>query len=636
MFEGFLVILILVVVVGLPLTALVLAIVALVRARRLSERVARRIEKIEVAIQGLRGEPAPPRPLPEPAREPISGVEVVPEESSEPTLPATPVAAPAPDLEIRQAPIQWELVIGRKALGWVAVALLVFAAAFFLKYAYENNWIGPVGRVAIGCLVGCGLMVAGWRYHHRRWRIFSQMLSAAGVVVLYLSTYSAFGFYRLLPRDIAGIFLGVIVVESAVLAVRYNSLAIGLTAVLGGLLTPLLIQSAQDRYVELFTYLAVLNLGVVLLMLARSWHAIGTLGLVGAQALFWMWYDGNYHPEKLPWALGFQAAIFVLYLAHTVGVHVLRPRRANWEDLARMGLNATFWFLAVYTLLEEDYGDWMGTLAVGMAAVYAILARLMLALHPQDTRQLVTALAVSVGFVALAFPLQAEAGWIALGWAAEAAALWWFGQRIAARPLRAIAAVLAGCAVVHLLAVDIPRTPREPFVPILNEFALPALGVVVCILAAVVATRKLVMRRDRAEQMLVGMAALAAVLLLWLVLSVDCYGYFDAWSRVSEVDRAHWRWLGQMSLSVLWAVFATAVLTVGFLARQAGLRWLAMGLYAVTVVKVFIVDMERLDEIYRIAAFFVAAIFVGAAAWAYQRIKLDRAPVERVEGADHE
>ena len=53
--------------------------------------------------------------------------------------------------------INWELLIGRKGLGWVAVILLLFGTAFFLRYAYENQWIGPIGRVGIGLLAGLGV-----------------------------------------------------------------------------------------------------------------------------------------------------------------------------------------------------------------------------------------------------------------------------------------------------------------------------------------------------------------------------------------------------------------------------------------------------------------------------------------------
>ncbi len=49
-------------------------------------------------------------------------------------------------------------------------------------------------------LVGVGLAVSGLVYYRRGLNRFSSMLTAAGIVVLYLSTWSAFGFYQLLPQ----------------------------------------------------------------------------------------------------------------------------------------------------------------------------------------------------------------------------------------------------------------------------------------------------------------------------------------------------------------------------------------------------------------------------------------------------
>lgn len=609
--------------IGVPVAALALVIIAFVRSRKVGP-LTRRIEQLEAAVRALEEDSAR-RGRSTAAAEVVfeeRPVEVVAEAGQTPFAPAAPR---------QREPIQWELLIGRRGLGWVAVVLLVFATAFFLRYAIENQWIGPLGRVAIGVAGGLALIVGGGSYHRRGWRVFSQMLTAAGVVVLYLSTYAAFGFYRLLPQEAAGVFLAIIVIESAALAVSYDSAAVALVAVLGGLATPVLMHSEHDRYVELFTYLAVLDLGVVLLALFRPWKAIGTVALVGTQALFWAWYTGNYHPEKLAWAIGFQAAVYVLFLTHSLALHLLARRRVDWEDTLRMVLTASFGFAAVYILLEEDYGDWMGVAAIGMAVIYACLARVMLTARPLKTGPVVTALAIASGFVALAWPIQGNAAWVALGWAVEAAMLWWFGQRINNVPLRAIGGALASMAVVRLLASDLPEDIRQPFVPLLNSFALPALGVAVSILATVASTRRFLARRGTTERVLAGIASVVGILLLWFILSIECFDFFEALAVERQYDTINWLRIGQTSLSILWAVFATVLLVLGFRLRQTWLRWLAIALYGVTVAKVFLFDMAELDEIYRILAFFVLAVFLGLAARAYQRIRLES---ERPEGED--
>src|SRR5262245_7135029 len=71
-----------------------------------------------------------------------------------------------------------ESIIGRRGIGWAAVILILFATAFFLKYAFDNRWIGEIGRVAIGLIFGVAMTTIGFRYFKRGWRIFSQIVTA--------------------------------------------------------------------------------------------------------------------------------------------------------------------------------------------------------------------------------------------------------------------------------------------------------------------------------------------------------------------------------------------------------------------------------------------------------------------------
>ncbi len=200
-------------------------------------------------------------------------------------------------------PVDWEQLIGRRALGWVAVCLLLGAVAFFLRFAYDNLWIGPQGQVGIGILAGLALVLAGWRYHRWQWFRFSQMLSAAGIVALYLSIYSSYAFYHLLPQQIASVCMLVVILQAAVVAVLYAAPILAWTSMLGGLVTPVLMGSEVDRYPEFFSYLVALNLGVLVISRVRRWSGLGTAALLATHGLFWLWYERWYHPEKLAGAL---------------------------------------------------------------------------------------------------------------------------------------------------------------------------------------------------------------------------------------------------------------------------------------------------------------------------------------------
>ncbi len=615
MIEEVIVTLLVLLVVALLLGALVLPIIALVRTSRINE-LRERLDRLERELTQLRSGREPPPTV----RETVQPLPV-PEPAILDVLPA-PGPRPAhrrprsPDLDSATLE-EW---IGKKGLGWTAVIVLLFATAFFLKYAFENDWIGPTGRVAMGLAAGAGLCVAGWRYR-RDLRLFSQMLTAAGVVLLYLATFGSFAFYHLLPREQAGFFLVIIVAETAALALLYEAPAIALMAVIGGLLTPLLLHTDHDQYRALFVYLAALDAGVVVLLLFRRWWAIATVALLGTQGIFWLWYDEHYHPEKLVASLCFQGVVFGLYLALDLMESLVRRRPANVEDLLRLLANIGLFGTAGYVLLDPDYHVWMGSLAVDLAILFTALGWLLFRRRPDDPRHLFVYLATSFAFLALAIPLQAKAAWIAVGWAAEGLALWWFGLRIRTVPLRVLGAILLLIGTWRLVVVDLPWTGREPFVPIFNKYAPPELAVALCLLAAAVTTRRLLDRPSQPDRVARYLAGLGGVILVWLILSLETYQFFT--SRIDwriGLNAEHLTRTARMSLSALWAVYAVVVLAIGFWLRHRPLRWVALGLFGLTLAKVFLVDMQGLAGFYRVTAFFVLAVLLGLAAWGYQKV----------------
>jgi len=611
--------------------AIVLPIVAIVQARRLRREVRARLDLVEQAISVMEKAGLPiseaDSKVAVPIATPLPVTSIAnPQTRGEPLeLPAAHAVA-GPAAATRRFPlpklpetIDWELLIGQRGLGWLAVIVLIFSVAFFLRYAFENQWIGALGRVAIGLTGGTGLVLGGWHYHRRGWRVFSQMVTAAGLVLLYLATYASFGFYRLIPQYVAGGFLLILVVQSALLAVRYDSPATALMTLVGGLLTPMLMISEQDQHVSLFTYLAFLNTGVMLLAVWRHWRVLGLAALAGTHLLYWIWYAGNYHPEKLVAALCFLGVVFALFLAHSLAGQWLGLRRLGWPEIVMLLVNPFSYFGAVYVLLNRDYGQWLGAVAILLATGYVVLCRLMMVPDWRDNRVVLTTLAIALGFVSLAFPIQADAAWVALGWAAEAAALFWFGCRIRAVTLRGMAGLLGALAVGKLVFMDTPLGLRAPFVPIFNEYALPALAVAACALGAVLATRRFRAQFGRFETGLVAAASLCGLLALLQILTVETHAYF-ATLAAESTKPTRWRWTGQMAMSILWASYASALLAIGLWQRVASLRWLALVIFAVTAGKVFLVDMATLHAFERIIAFFVLAVLLAVAARAYQRL----------------
>ena len=110
--------------------------------------------------------------------------------------------------------------IGQYWLNRVGIVAILIGVSYFLKYAFENNWIGPAGRIAIGLLAGMGLVLWSERFRKRGYAAFSYSLKAVGIGTLYLSLWGAYQVYHLIPSSAA--FVAMIIVTAATMALAWS------------------------------------------------------------------------------------------------------------------------------------------------------------------------------------------------------------------------------------------------------------------------------------------------------------------------------------------------------------------------------------------------------------------------------
>jgi hypothetical protein len=219
----------------------------------------------------------------------------------------------------------------------------------------------------------------------------------------------------------------------------------------------------------------------------------------------------------------------------------------------------------------------------------------------------------------MVFPLQAEGYWITVGWAVEAAVLVAFGLRVESYGLKGMGTFLLMLALGRLFLLDTPAYLMERHVevlpPFLHPYGLAFLTVTACVWGIVLVGRRLGARLDLGDRAGIIVCAVGGVFLVWFILTLESYRYTD------EVFGSR---SAQTVLSVVWASYAIVLLASGFRLGSAALRWAALALFGLTLVKVFIVDMSQLPGFYRVAAFFGLAVMMGVAAWGYQRFQLGR------------
>ena len=163
---------------------------------------------------------------------------------------------------------------------WVGTIVLILGVAFFLKYAFDNDWITESMRVGLGIATGLGLAFAGDRFVRRGYRVYGQVIAGGGMAALFLSIYAAFSYYGLIGQTPTVVLLFTVTAGVAWLADRQKALGLALMAVGGGFATPFLVGSGHDTQITLFTYDAILVCGTLFLARRHDWPILNALSFL--------------------------------------------------------------------------------------------------------------------------------------------------------------------------------------------------------------------------------------------------------------------------------------------------------------------------------------------------------------------
>ena len=300
---------------------------------------------------------------------------------------------------------------------------------------------------------------------------------------------------------------------------------------------------------------------------------------------------------------------------------------SGWDSLALVLLpiaNAALGFIAFYALLDRPETEWAQPwLAVAFAAFYLLMLRLPAQGRLKASPALLSGLhlAAAVVFLTIAIPLKAHGHWLTIGWLVEGAALLWVASRVRSLLLRVLAVLCLALGLVALVTVN----PDASTTPIFNErFGTYCVAIAVFVFTAWLSRKADDRDGDRAGadiwQALAVAAALAVNALILLAVSLEIHSYW--WSLRWQSDQnmySDYRMYAQFTYSAWFMLFGAILLAAGVWRRSAFLRWQALVLLAVSIGKVFLVDMSELSQGYRILSFLGLGALLLGVSFVYQR-----------------
>lgn len=307
---------------------------------------------------------------------------------------------------------------------------------------------------------------------------------------------------------------------------------------------------------------------------------------------------------------------FAMYYVWAGFETVIRRVKVRTQHLTVLALNGIVYFACSYVLLNPRYHAWMGLLAAAVAGMHLLLGMKLWQLRAAeraDTRPILLALGIALGFLTLAIPIQFTGFSITLSWALEAAALVWIGLRTNQNGKQTQiqtkiwfgAGFIYALVLCRLFAFDVFLTshplllnPRfETFLVSAISFWLGAWWI----------------------KSLQPFAA-AGYVIGHLILLSACLFELQSWveTTVSSGNQTSAMAIG---VSILMAVYAVILIVAGVAYRSALNRILGLGLIGLVVLKLYLYDVWEASRLFRMAAFVSLGILLLLTSYLYSRFR---------------
>jgi uncharacterized membrane protein len=350
---------------------------------------------------------------------------------------------------------------------------------------------------------------------------------------------------------------------------------------------------------------------------------------VGTAIFVLAWWFDFYEQWQAPRTAVFLCCFFLVFSLAPRLVHAPLDENGSmrgWDALALALLpiaNAALSFVGFYFLLSPAVVNWAGPwLAVAFAAYYLLLMRLpergILRAGPAMLPSL--HLAMAIAFLTMAIPLKTQGCWMTIGWLLEGAVLLWLAVRVRSSLVRAFALICLVLGLGALLAANPPAAIR----PFLNE----RFGTY-CVAIAVFAFVAWLAKNTRDEETpaavmhwpnlaAAGVLAVNALILLAIGWEIHSFWWFVCW-RGDDSLLENYKMYAQFTYSAFFMLYGATLLAIGFLWRSAFLRWQALVLLALTIAKVFLIDVSQLSRGFRILSFIGLGVLLLSVSFVYQR-----------------
>lgn len=349
-----------------------------------------------------------------------------------------------------------EKFIGENLISKIGIAILVLAIGFFVKYAIDNDWIGPIGRVGVGLICG-GILIGVAHVLRKSYKAFSSVLVGGGLAVFYFTIALAYHQYQLFGQSTAFIIMLVITAFAVILSLLYDRQELAVIALVGGFVAPFLAGNGSGNYKILFSYLLILNTGLLVIAYHKSWRLLNLLAFLFTSLLFVSWVStltSDATPATYGGGFVFATTFYILFFLINIAHNIKENQKFIASDFGILLVNTCLYFAAgLYLLSEMNLASYRGLFSASMGVLNLLTSYILFRKRKVDSNILYLLIGITLTFISLTAPIQLHGHYITLFWASESVLLCWLHQKSRIRII-GLASILIWAAMLISLLMD--------------------------------------------------------------------------------------------------------------------------------------------------------------------------------------
>ncbi len=322
-----------------------------------------------------------------------------------------------------------EKFIGENLINKIGILLTIIGVVIGGKYAVDNNMLSPTMRLILG--YGTGLVLLGIALKLKKaYRNFSAVLLGGALAILYFMTYAAYTFYQLFPAGLSFALMFLVTAGAVFSALIYNREVIAVFGLTGAYAIPYLVSKEQGSATILFSYISIINLGILFIAFKRYWKLLFYSAFVFSWFIFLAWKELSYEKADLITGLLFSLLFYLSFQASFVAYKIKKQEAFQSSDLIILFSNSLVYFFAGYLLLEVPEGNfsYQGMFTFFIALLNALASLFVYRAKGQDPKLFNVLLGISILFFSISIPIQLDGPALALSWTAEALVLFWLAR----------------------------------------------------------------------------------------------------------------------------------------------------------------------------------------------------------------